>query len=98
MNRLGVGGCLFGMVIWANFLLLEREFLVVEVVVVEGVDVVQAGFFVSSKHGCLGDMRDAKVVIEVVVDVVVLVWWGDLWCENGCGSLLCRKYRRGFGE
>ena len=40
MNGLSVGGCLFGMVIWADFLFLERKFLVVEVVVVEAVDVV----------------------------------------------------------
>ena len=57
MNGLSRGGCLFGMVIWADcFVLLERGFLgkmvgvdvlmdvVVEVVVVEAVDVVQAGF------------------------------------------------------
>ena len=37
-----------------DFLLSEREFLVVEVVVVEAVDVVQAGFFVFFRHGCLG--------------------------------------------
>ena len=54
MNGLGVGGFLFGMVIWADcFVLLERGFLgkmvgtdvlmdvVVEVIVVEPVDVVQ---------------------------------------------------------
>ena len=40
MNGLSVGGCLFGMVIWADFLLLEHEFLMVEVVVVGTVDVV----------------------------------------------------------
>ena len=52
MNALSVGGCLFGMVIWADYyLLLERDFfgkmvgtdvvkeVVVEVVVVEAVDV-----------------------------------------------------------
>ena len=75
MNGLSVGGCLFGMVIWADFVLLEREFLVVEVVVVEAVDVVQDGFFVFSRHVCLGDMMDVKVVMEVVVSVVVLVEW-----------------------
>ena len=58
MNRLSVGGFLFGMVIWANcFLLLEHGFLgkmvgadvlmdvVVEVVVVELMNMVQSGFF-----------------------------------------------------
>ena len=40
-----MGGCLFGMVIQADFLLLEREFLVAEVVAVEAVDVVRTGFF-----------------------------------------------------
>ena len=59
MNGLSVGGCLFGMVIWVDcFLLLESDFrgkmvgtdvvmqVVVEIVVVEAVDVVLAGFFV----------------------------------------------------
>ena len=49
--------------------------VVVEVVVVEAVDVVRAGFFVFSRCGCLGDMMDVKVVIEVVVGVVALVLW-----------------------
>ena len=74
------------MVIWMDFLLLEYEFLgkmlgmdmvmelVVEVVVVEAVSVVRAGFFVFSRRVCLGDMMDVKVVIEFVVGVVVLVW------------------------
>ena len=61
------------MVIWVDFPLLEREFLMVEVVVVEAVDVVRARFFVFSRHVCLGDMMDVKVIMEVVVDVVVLV-------------------------
>lgn len=56
VNELSVGACFFGMVIWENYyVLLERYFLrnmvdagvvmelVVEVVVVESVDVVQAG-------------------------------------------------------
>ena len=86
MNGLSGGGCLFGMVIWADcFVLLERGFLgkmvavdvlmdaVVEVVVVEGVDVVQAGFFVFFRHGCLGDVMGVRVVMEVGVGVVVLV-------------------------
>ena len=50
MNGLSVAGCLFEMVIWEDFFLLEREFLVVEVVWVEAVDVVQAGFFVFSRR------------------------------------------------
>ena len=73
MNGLSVGGCLFGMVTWADFLLLEHEFLMVEVVVVEAVDVVRDGFFVFSRRVCLGDMMDVKVVMEVVVGAVVLV-------------------------
>ena len=55
MNGLSVGGCLFGMVIWADFLLLKRELLgkmvgvdmvmeVVVEVVVEAVDVGELGF------------------------------------------------------
>ena len=36
------------------------------------VDKVRARFFVFSRHGCLSDMMDGKVVIEVVVGVVVL--------------------------
>ena len=59
MNGLSVDGFLFWMVTWADcFVILEQDFLgnmvgmgmlmdvVVEVVVVEAVDVVQAGFFV----------------------------------------------------
>ena len=76
------------MVIWVDgFVLLEQGFLgkmvgtnvlmdmVVEFVVVEAVDVVQAAFFVFFQCGCLEDMMGARVVIEVVVGVVVLVWW-----------------------
>ena len=73
MNGLSVGGCLFGMMIWADFPLLEREFLMVKVVLVEAVDVVRARFSVFSRHVCLGDMMDVKVIMEVVVGVVVLV-------------------------
>ena len=60
INGLSVGGCLFGMMIWSDcFVLLEHGFLgkvvgadvlideVVEVVVVEAADVVEAGFFFS---------------------------------------------------
>ena len=61
------------MVIWADFLFLEREYLMVGDVLVEAVDVVQAEFFVFSRRVCLGDMMDVKVVMEVVVGVVVLV-------------------------
>ena len=49
-----MGGCLFGMVIWADFLFSERKCLVVEVVVVEVVDVVPVGFLDLCKRGCLG--------------------------------------------
>ena len=88
MNELSVGECLFGMVIWADyFLLLEGDFwgkmvgtdvvmeMVVEVVVVEAVNVVRAGFFPFSRRGCLGNMMDVKGVIKVVIGVVVLVLW-----------------------
>ena len=75
MNGLSVGGYLFGMVIWVNyFLLLEHDFfgrmvgtdmmmkVVVEVVVVEAVDVVQASILVFSRRDCLGNMMDLKMV------------------------------------
>ena len=89
MNGLSLGGFLFWMVISADcFILLERGFLdkmvaadvlldvvVVKIVVVETVDVVQVWFFVFFWHGCLGDIMGVRVVIEVVVGVVVLVWW-----------------------
>ena len=63
-----------------RFFLLKRGFLeemvgtdvlmdvVVEVVAVEAMNVVQAGFFV--RRGCLGDMMGVRVVIEVVVVLV----------------------------
>ena len=63
-----------------HFFLLKRGFLeemvgtdvlmdvVVEVVAVEAMNVVQAGFFV--RRGCLGDMMGVRVVIEVVVVLV----------------------------
>ena len=76
MNGLTVGRCLFGMVIWTDFLFLEHKCLVVEVVVVEVMDVVRVGFLDLSRRGCLGYIMDVKVVMEVVVGVVVLVWWG----------------------
>ena len=76
MNGLSVGGCLFGMVIWVDFLLLQGKILVVDVVVVKMINMVQAGCFVLSRRGCLGDVVDVKVVKEVVVGVVKLVWWG----------------------
>ena len=49
--------------------------VVVEVVVVEAVEFLQAKFFVFSKRGCLEDMMDVNVMIEIVVGVVVLVLW-----------------------
>ena len=66
MKGLSVGGFLFGMVIWADVLL-------------GGMVVV--GFFIFFRRGCLGDMMDVSVVMELVVGVVVLVgvmvlvWW-----------------------
>ena len=71
-------------------MLLERSFsgkivgtdvlmdVVLEVVVVEAVDMVQAGFFFFFQRGYLQDMVSVRVVIEVVVGVVVLVWCR--WC------------------
>ena len=41
----------------------------------EAVEVVRANFFVFLGHDSLGEMVGAKVVIEVVIKVVVLVWW-----------------------
>ena len=46
--------------------------VVVEVVVVEAVDVVQGGFFVFFRCGCLGDMMGVRITMEVVFGVVVL--------------------------
>ena len=75
MKGLSVGGFFFGMVIWADVLL---GVMVVEVVVVETVD---ACFFIFFRRGCLVDMMDVRVVMELVigavvlVGVVVLVWW-----------------------
>ena len=76
MNRISVAGFLFGMGIWADcFVLSEQGFLgkmvgtdvlmsvVPEVVVVEAVDVVQAGSFVFLGRSCLGDMMGVTVVI-----------------------------------
>ena len=85
MNGLSVGEFLFGMPIWADCLILLEgrlmvgadillEVVVVEVVVVETVDLVQVLFFIFSRRCCLGKM-DVRVVIEIVVGVVVLVWW-----------------------
>ena len=86
MKGLSGGGCLCGMVIWADcFFLWERGFLgkmvgvdvlmdvVVEVVVVEVVDMVQAGFFVFFRRGSFGDVMGVRVVMEVGVGAVVLV-------------------------
>ena len=73
MNGLSVGRCLFGMVIWVDFLFLERKCLVVEVILVEAVDAVQVGFMDLSRHGCLGYIMNVKVVMEAVVGVVGVV-------------------------
>ena len=35
----------------------------------------RANFFVFLRPDCLGKMMYERVVIEVVVEVVVLVWW-----------------------
>ena len=71
MKGLSVGGFLFGMVIWADVLLgMMVVMVVVEVVVVETAD---ACFFIFFWRGCLGNMMDVRVVMELVVGVVVLV-------------------------
>ena len=94
MNGLSVGGFLFWIVISADcFILLERGFLdkmvgadvlldvvAVKIVVVETVDVVQVWFCVFLAW-LFGDMMGVRVVIEIVVGVVVLVWW--CWCGGG---------------
>ena len=72
INGLSVAGFLFGMVIWVGILF---NVVVVEVVVVKTVDVVQVWFFIFFRRGCLGDIMDLRVVIEVVIGVVVLVRW-----------------------
>ena len=71
-------------------MLLERSFsgkmvgtdvlmdVVLEVVVVEAVDMVHAGFFFFFQRGYLQDMVSVRVVIEVVVGAVVLVCCR--WC------------------
>ena len=68
MKGLSVGSFLFGMVIWADVLL--GVMVVVEVVVVETAD---TWFFIFFRRGCLGDMMDVRVVMELVIGVVVLV-------------------------
>ena len=69
MKGLSVGSFLFGMVIWAD-VLLGVIVVVVGVVVVETAD---ACFFIFFRRGCLGDMMDVRVVMELVIGVVVLV-------------------------
>ena len=44
--------------------------MVAEIVVMEAVDMVRAGFFVFFRCGCLGHIIGVRVVIEVW-----LVWW-----------------------
>ena len=68
MKGLSEGGFLFGMVIWADALL--GVMVVVEVVVVETAD---GCFLIFFQRGCLGDVMDVRVVMELVIDVVVLV-------------------------
>ena len=45
------------------------------VVVRETVKVVRAKFFVFLRRDCLGKMMGVTVVIEVVVKVMLLLWW-----------------------
>ena len=48
--------------------------VVVQVVIGRTVELVRVDFFVFLGQDCLGKMMGTKVVIEVVVEVVVLVW------------------------
>ena len=81
MNGLSVGGCLFGMVIrvdcfsfwnvvsWARWQVWKcwfwwRLWMWCK-----------EGFFVFFRCDCLGNMMGVRVMIEVVVGVLVLVWW-----------------------
>ena len=87
VNQLSMGACLFERVTWVDcFVLLECNFLmkmvatemlmevVAEVVVVESADVLRAGIFVFFRCGCFGNMMNLRVVIEVGVGVIVLMW------------------------
>ena len=87
-NVFNVGAWLFGMVMWADFLvflgsdylgkMVGRKLVIemaVEMVLEESVKKVWAKFLVFLERDYLGKMKGAKVVIEVVVEVVVLVWW-----------------------
>ena len=47
--------------------------MVAEIVVMEAVDMVRAGFFVFFRCGCLGHIIGVRVVIEVVVGAVEVV-------------------------
>ena len=75
MKGLSVGGFFFGMVMWEDVLL---GVMVVEVVVVDTAD---AWFFIFFQRGCLMDVMDVGVMMELVISVVVLVgvvvlvWW-----------------------
>ena len=72
MKGLSVGGF---WVIWVDVLL---GVMVVEVVVVDTAD---GWFFIFFQRGCLMDVMDVGVMMELVigavvlVGVVVLVWW-----------------------
>ena len=88
------------MVIWADFFVfLERGFLgkmvgtdmlmdvMVEVVMVEAVDVVRAGFFCLSQAWLFGGYNRCERSDRGC-------GWcggGGLSCENGCGSWWCKK-------
>ena len=81
-NGLSLAACLFKLVIWADcFVLLECDFLgkivgvdvVMEVIVVEAMNMVQANFFVFLRCRFLGKMMSARLMIEVDLAIMVLV-------------------------
>ena len=81
-NGLSLAACLFKLVIWADgFVLLQCDFLgkivgvdvVMEVVVVEAVNMVQANFCFF-EMSFFGEDDGARLMIEVVLAMMVLVW------------------------
>ena len=81
-NGLSLAACLFKLVIWADgFVLLQCDFLgkivgvgvVMEVVVVEAVNMVQANFCLF-EMSFFGEDDGARLMIEVVLAMMVLVW------------------------
>ena len=113
MSGLTLGGFLFGMAIWANcFVLLECGFLskmvdvdmlmdvVVELVVVEAMDLVQAGFFCLFPVWLFGGYGGCET------GDTSCGWYGDVSCCGGLGvvggglwfKIGCRGWQLGNGE